>query len=119
MLCRSQNTPEEVTVPLFTQLHRTFLIVPKAVFSVSRKCMLALAMLALLLLPARPASAWSVTLGWNAVTNAPVSGYRVYCGTASQTYTTTYDAGNSTQMTVSGLSNGVTYYFAMKSYNGA
>src|SRR4051812_32073142 len=45
----------------------------------------------------------SVILGWNALTNSGVTGYRIYRGTASQSYTTSTDVGNVTQFTVPGL----------------
>jgi hypothetical protein len=54
----------------------------------------------------------AVTLGWNSVTNVPVSGYRVYQGKSSRLYTQSTNVGNVTQATINGLSNGVTYYFA-------
>ena len=79
--------------------------------------MLAFEMLAILQFSVLPVRASSVSFVWDSVTNTPVTGYRLYCGTASQAYTTNCDAGNSTQITVSGLSNVVTYYFAVKSYN--
>ena len=89
-----------------------------SVISVLRKCRLtALSAAAVLLFSAVGVPASTITFVWPAVTNSPVTGYRLYCGTASQVYTTSYDAGSSTQFTVSGLSNGVTYYFAVKSYN--
>jgi len=58
-----------------------------------------------------------ITLGWDAVTNAPIAGYRLYWGIAPHTYTQVVQAGPSPSATVSGLSNGVTYYFAVTAYN--
>jgi hypothetical protein len=55
----------------------------------------------------------AVTLGWNAVTNLPIAGYRVYRGNSTQRYSWSTNVGNLTQTTVSGLTNGVTYYFAV------
>jgi Big-like domain-containing protein/fibronectin type III domain protein len=56
--------------------------------------------------------AHAVTLAWNAVTNVPVSGYRVYQGNSSGIYTRSTNVGNATQAVINGLTNGVTYYFA-------
>ena len=65
----------------------------------------------------------SVTLTWSVPTaNADetaltdLAGYKVYYGTASESYTTPIDAGNVTTYTVTGLSTG-TYYFAVTAYN--
>src|SRR3954470_15944821 len=117
MLCSSQYVQEKLDFPPSTHPLPTNPIVSKAVMSVPRKSPLALATLAMLLVSVPLVDASSVSFIWDSVTNAPITGYRLYCGTASQAYTTSFDAGNSTQITVSGLSNGVTYYFAVKSYN--
>lgn len=61
------------------------------------------------------AHAASVTLGWNVVTNA--TGYKLSYGSASQTYTTTVDVVGATSRTITGLTEGSTYYFAVKAYN--
>lgn len=62
-------------------------------------------------------SAANVTLAWDASTDPTVVGYNVYSGTASRSYTNTAQAQNSTSLTVSNLTPGVTYYFAATTYN--
>ena len=54
----------------------------------------------------------SVTLAWNPVTNANVAGYNIYDGSASGYYTNVTSVGNVTSATISGLTEGATYYFA-------
>ena len=54
----------------------------------------------------------SVTLAWNPVTDATVAGYKVYYGSASGNYTNVTSVGNVTNATISGLTEGATYYFA-------
>ena len=64
-------------------------------------------------------AATSVTLAWNASTDPTVVGYNLYYGGASLTYTNEISAGASTNVTVSGLVPGTTYYFAATTYNAA
>jgi hypothetical protein len=59
----------------------------------------------------------SVTLAWNASTNSRVTGYNVYYGQASGQYTSSVDAGSNLTATVTGLTPGITYYFAAQAYN--
>lgn len=59
-----------------------------------------------------------VTLAWDAGEQG-VEGYRVYYGTSSGNYRYVKDAGNATGYTVSGLAEGVRYYFAVTAYAGA
>jgi hypothetical protein len=59
----------------------------------------------------------SVSLAWNQSTDPTVVGYNVYYGGASGNYTNTLSAGNATNMTIPGLVEGVTYYFAATTYN--
>lgn len=60
-------------------------------------------------LPARAAR--GVTLAWNsAATN--LVGYRIYYGTASRTYSNTVPVGLVTNVSISGLVEGTTYFFA-------
>ncbi len=58
----------------------------------------------------------SVTLAWNRNTNPIVAGYTVYYGGASATYTNTVNAGSATNATISGLVQGISYYFAATAY---
>ncbi len=61
----------------------------------------------------------SVTLAWNASTDPSVVGYNVYYGGASGAYTNEICAGNATNVTVSGLVQGTTYYFAATTYSAS
>lgn len=70
-----------------------------------------------LALVASTAHAVDVSLAWDASASSGVAGYRVYYGTAPGVYTGTVDAGPALSVTVAGLANGATYYFAAKAYN--
>jgi hypothetical protein len=59
----------------------------------------------------------SVTLAWNPSVTPGVAGYNVYYGTNSQNYTSSAPAGTATNVTVSGLTPGVTYYFSATAYD--
>lgn len=60
------------------------------------------------------AFAGNVSLAWDAVSGA--SGYTVYYGTTSTKYTANLDAGSKTSATVTGLTDGGRYYFAVMAY---
>jgi RHS repeat-associated protein len=56
-----------------------------------------------------------LTVSWSA--NAePVDGYKVYWGTESRNYTYSVDVGKMTSYMITGLTNGVSYYIAVKAY---
>ena len=63
----------------------------------------------------------TATLAWDAVTAANLSGYRIYYGTAPGTYLQSagqgLNVGNVTTYTVTGLSSGTRYYFAVAAYD--
>ena len=61
----------------------------------------------------------SASLTWNPVTSTPLSGYKVYVGEAPGLYTRTITVGTVTSTTVSSLTRGRTYYFAVAAYNSA
>ncbi len=63
--------------------------------------------------------AQSVALAWNASSSTSVAGYYLYIGTQSGTYTTRLDEGRNTQATVTGLTEGLTYHFALTAYSTA
>jgi fibronectin type 3 domain-containing protein len=65
-----------------------------------------------------------VNLIWDApITNEDgstlndLAGYNVYYGTASENYSQSIDAGNTTTYTVANLADGLTYYFAVTAYD--
>jgi len=61
----------------------------------------------------------NATLAWNAVSSTNVTGYALYSGTNVSNYSTRLDVGTNTAGTVSGLNEGLTYYFSVTSYNAA
>jgi hypothetical protein len=58
-----------------------------------------------------------VTLTWNPSTDTGVAGYKIYYGTASRVYTNSLDVGNDTNVLISGLVEGTTYFFAATTYD--
>jgi len=65
------------------------------------------------------AAADSVTLVWDPNTEPDLAGYKIYYGTNSGQWNITIDVGNVTNVTISGLVRGVTYYFVATAYNTA
>jgi hypothetical protein len=63
------------------------------------------------------AQAADVRLAWNPNSEADLAGYRIHYGTASGSYTVHVDVGNVTTTTISGLADGVRYYFAATAYD--
>lgn len=64
------------------------------------------------------AHAAQVTVAWDANSDPGVIGYRVHYGTVSGSYTSHIDVGNVTSCVISGLLEGLTYYFAATAYDG-
>jgi len=62
-------------------------------------------------------AAGSVTLAWNRSSDTNVTGYKIYDGVASRPYTNMINAGNATNVTISGLFPGTTCYFAATAYS--
>src|ERR1044072_8991364 len=58
-----------------------------------------------------------VLLAWDPSPGTDVAGYNAYYGTASGNYTQMVPAGNSTNVVISGLAEGVTYYFAVTAFD--
>ena len=63
------------------------------------------------------ATAGSVSLTWDPNPEADLAGYKVYVGTASGSYSQTVDVGQLTTCTVSNLSEGQTFFFAVTAYD--
>ena len=74
-------------------------------------------------LAAATSSTGTATLSWDASTASNIAGYRFYYGTASGNYLQPLgqgiDVGNATTYTLTGLTSGVTYYFAVTAYDTA
>ncbi len=58
-----------------------------------------------------------LTLAWNAKQSQDIAGYRIYYGTCSGIYTSRIDAGKVTNLKISDLNKGQTYYFAATTYD--
>jgi hypothetical protein len=63
------------------------------------------------------ATTTSVTLAWNSSTDPTIAGYNMYYGGTSHTYTNKISVGKTTSVTISGLVQGTTYYFAATTYS--
>jgi hypothetical protein len=61
----------------------------------------------------------SVSLAWYPSQATNVAGYSVFYGEASRQYTGCLDAGTNTSLSVDGLANGQTYYFATAAYTSS
>jgi hypothetical protein len=59
----------------------------------------------------------SVILNWQSSPDTNAAGYNIYYGTTSHRYTNTVNVGNVTSMTIDGLAEGTTYYFAATTYD--
>lgn len=59
----------------------------------------------------------STTLGWDQSSDPSISGYIIYYGVASGTYSNSVNAGSATSLSVSNLAFGTTYFFAATDYN--
>src|SRR4026208_1637941 len=65
------------------------------------------------------AQAATVTLAWDRSTDPNVTGYTLYWGNQSGSYPGSLNVGNVTQAQVSGLTDGMPYYFVVRAYNSA
>jgi len=65
-----------------------------------------------------PLAAHAVSLAWDPNTEPEVTGYRVYMGLSSRSYSSVMDAGTNTTEALPFLQSGVTYYFAVTAYTG-
>jgi PKD repeat protein len=66
---------------------------------------------------APPALGAAFTLQWDPNAEPSLAGYRLYYGTASRSYETRMDVGNVNTYYVTGLQDGVRYYFAVTAYD--
>jgi hypothetical protein len=61
----------------------------------------------------------SVSISWNPSTNAGIAGYIFYRGTNSGVYTSQFNVGTNTAITLTGLPEGQMDYFSVAAYDGA
>lgn len=61
----------------------------------------------------------SVSLAWNPVTTTQVSGYAFYLGNTNGVYASRFDVGTNTAITLTGLKEGQTNFFAVAAYDSA
>jgi hypothetical protein len=61
-------------------------------------------------------SAANLTLAWNASPDPRVTGYEIFYGQTSGAYTSTVNAGTNLTAAITGLTPGLTYYFAAAAY---
>ena len=73
----------------------------------------------LALLPFRAFAVQSVTLAWDANPDPNVAGYNLYYGVESGTYPSKIPVGDVTSATVTGLVEGMTYYFVLTVHDQA
>lgn len=64
-----------------------------------------------------PAAAASVKLAWDPNPEPDIVNYRLSYGTSSRSYTQNVDAGTATSVSLDGLEEGKTYYFAVQATN--
>jgi hypothetical protein len=61
-----------------------------------------------------------VKLTWTANSGSKIAGYKIYSGTSSRNYSRTVTVGPAaTSVTISGLTEGATYYFAATDFDSA
>jgi hypothetical protein len=72
-----------------------------------------------LIVPAGTGHAAQVTLAWDRNAEGDVAGYKVYYGIGSRSYNWFFDVGNATTYSVTGLTEGSTYYFAATAYDSS
>jgi hypothetical protein len=86
-------------------------------FRVRTVLWLLLVNLTILLLFVPKIHAAQVTLAWDPSSGTDIAGYKLYYGTSSRNYPFTLDVGSVTTHTITGLSDGQTYYIAATAYN--
>jgi hypothetical protein len=80
-----------------------------------RRAVLSVGVVLTLLLPLFPAQAGTITVAWDPVSDPGLTGYRLYYGAASGSYSESLDVGLVTEHTVNGLADCTTYFMAIKS----
>jgi type IV pilus assembly protein PilY1 len=82
-----------------------------------KKPIFALLILVFTLVLCQSALAAQIKLAWDSNGESDLAGYKIYYGTSSKSYTGSVDVGNVTSYTLTGLTQGQTYYIAVTDYN--
>jgi hypothetical protein len=88
-----------------------------AIFKKTSRPAFSLVFLAAIFLTCSSFATQSVTLTWNSSPSSDVTGYKIYYGTVSGSYSNVVSVGAVTNATISGLAEGATYYFAATTYS--
>ena len=73
--------------------------------------------LTIIMLSATISAAGTISMQWDANTDADLAGYRVYYGNVSGNYDQSVDVGNVTSYTLNGLADCTMWYVAIKAYD--
>ncbi|HUC85566.1 MAG TPA: Ig-like domain-containing protein [Candidatus Acidoferrales bacterium] len=84
-----------------------------------RSSFITIAILILVSLPTRVPAVQQVTLQWQPSLSPNVVGYNVCSGPGRGNYLGVYPAGTNTSVTISGLIEGLTYYFVVTAYTAS
>ena len=76
-----------------------------------------LKLVALSAFPVTTLGSVNTAIAWSPSSDANVTGYNVYYGTTSHTYTSMIAAGSATNSTINNLQSHTTYFFSVKSHN--
>ena len=87
--------------------------------SIYRNLTISCVLLFSILLVSRVCLAAQIRLAWDPNNEPDVAGYKIYYGTSSKSYSGSVDVGNVTSHTLSGLTQGQTYYVAVTAYNSS
>jgi len=85
--------------------------------SVSCLLFLVVFQITILFLTAQTGYPAQVIIDWDPNSEATLSGYNIYYGTQSRSYTFSRDVGNQTSYIITGLAAGTTYFFAATAYD--
>ncbi len=87
--------------------------------SICPKLILSFILLFFALVSSQIALAAQIRLAWDPNTESNIEGYKIYYGTSSKSYIGSVDIGNVTKYTLTGLTQGQTYYIAVTAYNNS
>jgi Fibronectin type III domain len=115
MLCKSNDNGARMRLPSLRAANMQCILRKEG--RVRGRSLWAAILMAVIALPV--IASQRVELEWNPSVSPDVVGYNIYYGGASDNYTNEVSVGSFTNLTVSGLADGATYYFSVKAVNGS